>query len=221
MSAALHAGAADTDASARLVVQETNAFRKAQGLAALAVEESLEKAARQYAQHMAKAGKLGHRVDGRQPAERAQAHGYEACIVAENVGYQYRSRGYDAPTLAAALVEGWTKSPGHRENLQDAALTEIGVGIAQDAKGRYFGVQFFGRPQRDAIRFSVRNEAGRQIAYRAGQQELSLPPRATRTHMVCRPVMLSVDSIGFSMTAVAGTRYTVRATGVDVRKLTP
>jgi hypothetical protein len=165
---------------------------------------------------MAKAGKLGHAVDGRRPAERAQAQGYEPCIVAENVGFQYRSSGYDAATLAAELVEGWKNSPGHRENMEDAAVTEIGVGIAQDAKGRYFGVQLFGRPKRDAIRFSVQNDAGREVAYRAGEA-LSLPPGATRTHMVCRPVTLAIESPLFSTTPVDGARYIVRSKAVDVR----
>lgn len=36
---------------------------------------------------MAKTGKYGHAADGRKPAERAAAHGYEYCIVRENIAY--------------------------------------------------------------------------------------------------------------------------------------
>ena len=200
------------------MLEQTNAFREAQGLAPLATDPALDKAAQAYARHMARAGKLGHTVDGRQPAERAQAQGYEACIVAENVGYQYDSRGYEAPGLARELMEGWKKSPGHRENLEDAAVSEIGVGIAQDAKGGYFGVQLFGRPRREAIRFSVQNGAGREIAYRAGEREFTLPPRATREHMICRPVTIAIEALKFSRPVRDGATYAVRGQGVSVRE---
>jgi hypothetical protein len=66
------------------------------------------------------------------------------------------------------------------------------VGVAQGPDGRYFGVQMFGRPKSAAIRFSVANSSASKIDYRAGERHLSLPPRAVRTHTVCRPLQLTI-----------------------------
>jgi hypothetical protein len=91
------------------------------------------------------------------------------------------------------MLEGWQNSPEHRKTMLDAALTEIGVGIACGDDGRYFGVQMFGRPKDAAIRFTVGNRAGREVEYRAGEQRFRLPPRTERTHAVCRPLTLTMD----------------------------
>jgi uncharacterized protein YkwD len=40
-------------------------------------------------------------------------------------------------------VEGWLESPGHRENLLDAAVRETGVGIAVDDDGALYFTQLF------------------------------------------------------------------------------
>jgi len=210
----MHAFAADGEGAATLVVESTNAFRKAQDLAPVKTRRSLERAAVEFARYMAKTGKYGHTADGRRPVERAAAQGYDHCIVSENLAYLYRSRGYDAASLAREMVEGWKASPEHRKAMADAAVTEIGVGIAQDEKGRYFGVQMFGRPKRDAIRFTVRNEAGREVAYRAGERRFSLPPRAERTHTVCRRLALAIDvHEPFSARPADGARYVVTDRG--------
>jgi uncharacterized protein YkwD len=184
--------AAVAEAAAGRVMEGTNAFRKAQGLAALAADGTLEKTALDFASFMARTGKYGHGADGRMPFRRAVAHGYEACIVAENIAYQYRSSGYAADELAAALVEGWKHSPEHRKNMLDPALTETGVGIAQGAEGRYFAVQLFGRPKRAALRFSVENAGAESVRYTLGGREYRLGPRVTHTHVQCRAQELAL-----------------------------
>lgn len=208
--------------AADAVVERTNAFRKTQGLEPVSVEPALERAAREFARFMAKTGKYGHTADGRRPPQRATAQGYEYCIVSENIAYQYRSRGYDTATLAREMVEGWKQSPEHRKNMLEPAVTQTGVGIAQGEDGRYFGVQMFGRPKSAAIRFSVRNSAGAKIQYRAGEREFSLGPHATRTHTVCRAtgirIALASQSEPFSTRAQDGARYTVKDSGVEVRR---
>jgi hypothetical protein len=198
----------------RLVIEKTNTFRSTQALNPLAESPELAQAAHLFAGFMARSGKYGHMADGREPAERAAAQGYDYCIVAENIARVYRSRGYDAASLAHDLVEGWKNSPEHRKSMLDPAVTQTGVGIAQDEQGRYFGVQMFGRPQAQAIRFSVRNSAGERIHYRAGERQFSLPPRAERTHAVCRPVDLVVDlPTPFSARITAGASYVIEARG--------
>ena len=192
--APLGAGGADVEQTAKYVMEKTNAFRKAEGLAPVRPDRELTSAAREFARFLAKTGKIGHTADGRQPVERAAAQGYEHCIVSENLAYLYRSSGYEDEPLAADMVEGWKKSPEHRKNMVDGAVTQTGVAIARDQAGRYFGVQMFGRPRSEAIRFNVRNEAGRDVAYRMGDRQFNLPARTAREHALCRPVELIIQS---------------------------
>ena len=176
---------ADPAAAAERIVEATNAFRREAGLRELATDAKLAATARDFAQFMARTGKFGHEADGRTPSERVARHGYEYCFVAENIGYQFRTRGYSARELAAGLVEGWKNSPGHRKNLADRDATEIGVGIARGDNGRYYAVQVFARPAALAIEFSVANESARRAEYRIGPKEYHLPPRTVRTHLAC------------------------------------
>lgn len=123
----------------------------------------------------------------------------------------YRSDGYaSAEALAAEMVQGWKDSPGHRRNMLEPAVTQTGVAIAQAADGRYFGVQMFGRPKSEAIRFEVRNLAGKEVAYTVDGRSYSLPPRVTRTHSVCRPVELAIPSRGVLARPENGATYEVR-----------
>jgi uncharacterized protein YkwD len=43
---------------------------------------------------------------------------------------------------AAAVVDGWMKSTGHRENIENCSFTTMGVGL--DTRGNYW-TQNFGR----------------------------------------------------------------------------
>jgi hypothetical protein len=195
------------------VYEETNRFRRSEQLAPLETSRELDAAAQAYARFMAKTGKYGHTADGRQPAERASAHGYDYCIVSENLAYLYRSAGYDAASLAADMVEGWKSSPEHRKSMLDRDVTQSGVGIARDEKGSYYGVQMFGRPKASAIRFNVQNRAARAIEYRMGERRFSLPPRAERSHSVCRSLGIAIGS--FSARPSDGATYVV-SDGLEV-----
>ena len=179
----------------------------------------LEAAAQGFARFMARTGKYGHTADGRRPAQRAAAAGYDYCLVAENIAYQYRSGGYPSGAkLGAELVEGWKNSPEHRQNMLLPAATETGVGVAQGEDGRYFAVQMLGRPKSAAIRFSVENRSGESVQYKAGGKSYRLAPRVTRTHTVCRRPELSIDVPGskesYSTRPTDGARYTVTTSGV-------
>lgn len=213
------AAGAELPEAAKLVLEQTNEFRAAQGLEPVVTSRELAAAAGAFAGFMAKNGNLDHTADGRQPVERAAAAGYDYCIVSENIARLYRSAGYDAPALAHEMVEGWKNSPAHRRAMLDTAVTQIGIGIAQDDQGRYFGVQMFGRPKASAIRFNVRNQAPRKIGYRMGERRFSLPPRVERTHTVCRPSTITVElPKPFSARARDGASYVVveRAGGLAV-----
>lgn len=177
---------ADAPAAAEHVVQQTNAFRARHGLPALKVDPQLAAAARAFAEFMAGSDQYGHQADGRQPTERATAHGYEWCMVAENIAFLYSSIGFGTEELATRLLEGWEQSPGHRVNMLRAGMTDIGVGIARSERSqRYYAVQKFGLPKSASARFQVRNDGAAAVRYELDGQEYSLPPRVTRTHQGC------------------------------------
>ena len=172
----------------RLVFDQVNAFRKAHDVPALKLNEELNEAARDFAAFMASHDKYGHEADGREPAERVAAKGYEYCIVAENIAYDYSSIGFATRELAKSLVEGWENSPPHRRNMLDPDLDETGIGIAYSRKSeKYYAVQDFGRPKSKEIKFEITNESPVTVSYRIDQKRFDVPPRSTMMHQVCRP----------------------------------
>ena len=176
----------------------------------MAPSPPLEEAARGFARFMAQTAKYGHAADGRQPAQRAAAQGYEPCIVSENIAYMYRSTGYEAPGLAREMVDGWKQSPEHRKAMTDPAVTQTGVAVARSADGRYYGVQMFGRPKSEAIGFTVRNLAAKDVAYHMDERRFWLAPRVERTHSVCRAVSLTIETPQpFSARPADGTTYVI------------
>ena len=127
-------------------------------------------------------------ADGSRPADRAKKHGYDYCIVLENIAYHYSSAGFSAEELGNKATRGWKQSPGHRKNMLDPDVTDTGVALARsDQTGYYYAVQMFGRPKEKAIEFSIANEAGTEVEYEIAGREYTLPPRLTRTHTRCRP----------------------------------
>jgi uncharacterized protein YkwD len=94
-------------------------------LEAAAYEHSADMAAKDYFSHDS--------ADGRGVAFRIDASGYRWSIIAENIA---------AGDLdLAALVAGWMASPGHCANIMNAALRDMGLACAENARsafGRYF-----------------------------------------------------------------------------------
>ena len=176
------------------IVQRTNEFRRESGLRVVASNEALRAAAEAFAAFMARTDKYGHEADGSEPAERAKRHGYDYCLILENIAYYRKSTGFTSDELADAVVEGWKNSPRHRRNMLDADATEIGVGIAHGtASDRWYAVQLFGLPASASVSFSITNRAEQPIRYRLGERAFDLAPRVTRTHEGCRPSALVVD----------------------------
>lgn len=185
---AIQEGKADVEQAAQLIVEQTNHFRRQQGREPVETNPNLTDAARYFANYMARTNRYGHTADGQRPAERASEHGYEYCIVSENIAYQYSSAGFATEELARRFVEGWKESPGHRKNMLDKDVTETGVAVARsDETGQYYAVQMFGRPKSKSIEFEVANESGTTVQYQIGNRQFSLPPGYTRTHQRCRP----------------------------------
>ena len=131
----------------RKVIASTNAYRRQHALPALALDARLIRIAQGHARNMARQDKFGdtdnngHLLDGRSMEQRIRAGGYRFARAAENVGY-HLNRGEPA----AAMMEGWKRSPGHRRNMLLPDVTEIGVGAAKGRSGRWYFVQLLGRP---------------------------------------------------------------------------
>jgi hypothetical protein len=133
------------------VVRYTNEFRSAHGLPPLTLNPVLSVAAQARAVDMKAHQYFAHHNPntGEGPSEAIEAVGYVAKVSAENIAKgSWRSD--------RALVQGWIDSPGHRANILNPEVREIGIGLVRDggiAAGRpvahLYAVQLFGRPLSD------------------------------------------------------------------------
>lgn len=221
-------GGPDLEQAEKQIIARTNRFRQEHDLEPVERNSELDAAAEYFAQFMARTDKYGHRADGSTPSERAEEHGYDYCIVAENIAMQYSSAGFGTKELARKFVRGWIESPKHRENMLNPNVTEIGVAIAQsDDSGRYYAVQMFGRPRSAQIEFQIANESQTTVRYELGDRTFRLPPRYTRTHQRCRPSKLifrrpEAESVTF--TPEDGDSFVVTASqdaGYEVARQSP
>lgn len=124
------------------VLQATNALRAQAGCPALTLAPALTQAAQGHSDDMAAHDQLSHAAtDGSTPQQRAQHAGYAGIAGWENI-----AAGYQTP---AAAVAGWEASSDHRANMLNCALTQIGIGVAEnDASAyRFYWTQAFGRPE--------------------------------------------------------------------------
>lgn len=122
------------------VVTLTNAERARHGLRPLAADARLARAAQEHSADMVARGFFAHESpDGRQVWDRATAAGYAYRKVAENIAAGQRT--------AAEVVAGWMASPGHRRNILDGELTQIGVGRADGGAYGVYWTQVFGAPR--------------------------------------------------------------------------
>jgi stress response protein SCP2 len=122
------------------VVAATNVERARHGLPALTVDARLAAAAQAHSDDMVRRDFFAHASpDGRQVWDRAVAQGYAYRKVAENIAAGQRS--------AAEVVRGWMDSPGHRANILDGELTQIGVGHALGGGYGTTWTQVFGAPR--------------------------------------------------------------------------
>lgn len=121
------------------VIDLTNAERKGAEtpLPALKMNPKLMDAARKHAANMAAQEKMDHVLDGKNPADRADAAGYKYQSLGENVAA--------GQTTPKQVVKGWMNSPPHRENILKDDYTEIGVAVAKGKDGMLYWVQVFGR----------------------------------------------------------------------------
>jgi len=103
------------------VVNLTNQNRAQHGCAPLTLNDQLTQAAYGHSMDMALNDFFSHTgSNGSTHIERANNAGYASTYIAENIGVGYRT--------PQDVVTGWMNSPGHRANILNCALKEIGVG---------------------------------------------------------------------------------------------
>jgi uncharacterized protein YkwD len=125
------------------VIRHTNDARGRNGLPEFRISSRLMEAARIHAEQMATHQRDEHTIaNARYPTMRSRlvAVGYEYSRAAENVAWNQRS--------AQQVVTTWMNSSGHRANILNAQLTDIGAAMARSATGEPYWIQVFGTPLR-------------------------------------------------------------------------
>ena len=169
----------------------TNKFRTQEKRAALKWNPKLAVAAKAFAEYLASTDTFSHTADGKEPWDRTAKAGYEHCIVMENIAYEFDSDGVTAESLAGDCVVGWENSPGHRRNLLDTDVQDVGIGLARSSRtGRYYAVQDFGRPKSAMITFKVSDRIGTPVKYTIDGQACVANPGETITYERSRPPVL-------------------------------
>lgn len=206
------------DAVEQLLLHRTNEVRRAEGLSPLRFHPRLQAAAESFAAYMARTERFDHEADGRTPQQRSEAAGYTLCMVAENIAWEFNSRGFSASELSRRFVQGWMESPPHRANLLDPTPRDTGIAVARSASsGRHYAVQLFARAPADGVEFKVSNPSRRATAYRLDGHRQALPPHTTMTHVECVPPRLVLAGEDATRVPSHGDRFVLRTDGAGWR----
>ncbi|WP_405385989.1 sigma-70 family RNA polymerase sigma factor [Streptomyces sp. NBC_01102] len=125
-----------SDSVAEEVMNLVNAERAKEGCGAVSTDDQLATAASRHSADMVERDYFSHTSpDGTDPGARITSAGYRWSTYGENI-----AKGQ--PT-AAAVMEAWMNSPGHKANILNCAFEEIGVGRV-DSSGGPVWTQNFG-----------------------------------------------------------------------------
>ena len=119
------------------VLTLTNAQRAATGCPALTWNSTLASVARAHSQDMAAKGYFDHNtLSGTTSAQRLSSAGYAYRLMAENI-----AAGQATPS---AVMTSWMGSAGHKANILNCSLKELGVGYATGGPYGSYWTQDFG-----------------------------------------------------------------------------
>ena len=126
------------------IVDRTNALRRAKGVAALRVNDKLMQAAQVRADEIAASGVYSHtRPDGRKSNTVTDSKYTGENL--HNISELYLEQQHK--TLSEAVVELWSNSKAHADNMTSSRYGEIGVGLARgvnkDGLDCWYCVQIF------------------------------------------------------------------------------
>ena len=209
----------------QMIFKETNQFRTQEKRTLLKPNPELALSAQAFAEYLARTDKFSHTADGKEPWDRTTKANYQHCIVLENIAYEFNSAGFTVESLAGDFVRGWENSPGHRKNLLDPDVQDIGVGLARSSRtGRYYAVQDFGRPKSAMIAFKVFNGTETPVTYFIDGQTCTAKPGYTITYERSRPPELRwvwgdkakvTEAARKVLRPANGASYTIRTTKGD------
>ena len=118
----------DVAAAKQDIVDRTNALRRAKGVAALRVNDKLMQAAQVRADEIAASGVYSHtRPDGRKSNTVTDSKYTGENI--HSISELYLEQQHK--TLSEAVVELWSNSKAHADNMTSSRYGEIGVGLAR------------------------------------------------------------------------------------------
>jgi hypothetical protein len=136
MAAATGMAQAGASPAERALLQMANQFRAEHGVAPLAWNSALARAARVHARRIAaEPGDLEHQYPGEADViARASREGAHFAAIAENLA----GRGQNP----AQLHQGWMNSPVHRANLLNPKMNAVGIGVVE-RQGLLYAVEDF------------------------------------------------------------------------------
>lgn len=134
------AGSSSSSGYLDQVAALTNKERLNAGCPALVVNATLTSVAQAHSEDMAAHNYFDHNSqDGRSPFDRMSAAGYRYSTAAENIAAGQRT--------PQDVVTAWMNSAGHRANILNCKLTQIGVGYATGGQYGSYWTQDFGTPR--------------------------------------------------------------------------
>ncbi len=122
------------------VRDRVNIVRRQYELMELRGHSALARVARAHAEEMARENYLDHvNPRGENPLDRVRASGIDGFrLLAENIGTTTMPG-----DRVTSLIEGWMKSPVHRENILNPAFNTTGIAVVETSDGRTIAVQLF------------------------------------------------------------------------------
>lgn len=125
------------------LLANTNEKRAQNGLPPLVLNDRLSRAAQKKAQHMFAKGYWAHIApDGTDPWDFILGEGYDYVYAGENLAKNF--------STSRSVVDAWSNSVSHRQNLLNANYTEIGFASVDGVLNGYqttIVVQMFGKPR--------------------------------------------------------------------------
>lgn len=120
----------------REVFELVNQARAENGLSSLEWADDLAEIARAHSADMINRGFFSHtNPDGLSPFDRLRNSGISYRMAAENIAYGQRT--------AEDVMNSWMNSSGHRANILNDGLKEIGVGAVKSSNGTVYWTQVF------------------------------------------------------------------------------
>lgn len=121
------------------ILDAVNEIRVKNKLNALKPNAILFNVARAHSANQAKHKKMDHVLDGKNPADRVDAAGYDFSSINENIGSY-------ANYSTKVLVGDWMKSKVHRDNILGKQFEETGIGV--EGKGVFYITQLYATQQK-------------------------------------------------------------------------